>query len=129
MSASCGVKITVNGETFEYDSATASQLKQCSGLIRDQLEERAELDPDNTDPLEIQISGQDFGKEEVGIVMDYLAHYNYNPPQFGKIISNTLRENLSAIISFNNINIVINKMYILNIILYLSKLFILYLTL
>ena len=62
MSASCRVKITVNGETFEYDSAAASKLRQCSGLIHDQLEERAELDPDNTDPLEIQISVQDIRK-------------------------------------------------------------------
>ena len=76
-----------------FDPSKAMKLKPCSDLVGHLLDEREELDPDNEEPIQILVSGQQFGANEVRTAFDYLEYYGYNPPDYGKIISNDLRKN------------------------------------
>ena len=68
-------------------------MKSCSDLIAQMLDEREELDPENDEPIQILVSGQQFSGKEVKIAFNYLEHYKYCPPDYGKIISNVIKKN------------------------------------
>lgn len=93
------VDIQVEGDSIEesvnlsFPANVAQQLKPCSDLIAQMLDEREELDPENEEPIQILVSGQQFSGKEVEVAFNYLKHYNYTPPEYGKIISNVIKKN------------------------------------
>ena len=93
------IQITVEGDSIEdhctlnFDPIKAQKLKECSELVGHMYDERYELDPDNTEPIQIHICGQGFGGNDLKTAINYLEHYDYIPPVYGKIISNELRKN------------------------------------
>ena len=93
------VQIQVEGDSIEesyvldIEGSKTAKLKACSELVNQLLEEREELDPDNDEPIQILISGQGFTANEVKIAFAYMEHYDFNCPDYGKIISNDIRKN------------------------------------
>merc|ERR1711935_403370 len=62
--------------------------------MRTLMEERDDLDPDNTEAIVVQIGSHEFGISHIRKAIEYLEHYDYQPPKYGKIISHDLRKNL-----------------------------------
>jgi hypothetical protein len=91
----CSVQIKIEEETLSFPPATAQKLSLCSELIRTLMEERDDLDPDSTDSISVQIDTHDFTMSHIKKSIEYLEHYDYNPPKYGNIISHDLRKNLS----------------------------------
>ena len=96
----CEVQINVEGDSIEdaltlnFSADKAAKLKNCSDLIAMLLDERMDIDPDNDEPIEISIdSGIGFSSEEVTKAFKYLEHYNFEPPEYGKIISQEIKRN------------------------------------
>ena len=93
------LEIQVEGDSIEdavnqsFPANIAAQMKSCSDLIAQMLDEREELDPENDEPIQILVSGQQFSGKEVKIAFNYLEHYKYCPPDYGKIISNVIKKN------------------------------------
>jgi hypothetical protein len=93
------VQIQVEGDTIDQsyvmdiDGPKSYKLKKCSELVSQLLDEREELDPDNEEPIQILVSGQGFAANEIKIAFAYMEHYDFNLPDYGKIISTDIRKN------------------------------------
>jgi hypothetical protein len=94
---SCSIDIQIEDETISFPPTHSQKLSACSELIRSLMEERDDLDPDNTDSILVTIDTHDFRMEHIRKTIDYLEHHNYNPPKYGKIISHDLRKNLADV--------------------------------
>ena len=87
--------LKMGSKTWEFDSHQAADLKGCSELIKIQIEEREELDPDNEEPIEIEIFSNDlFQESHVEECFEYLRKNGYKPPEYGKVISGTIEKNI-----------------------------------
>ena len=81
----CEVKIQIDNEMFRFDASKAQKLKTCSDQVGMLIDERMDTDPDNSETIVIDICGQDFTHKEVKTALDYLEHYNFDPPTYGKV--------------------------------------------
>ena len=93
---SCGVDIRIDNETLSFDVEKAQKLRVCSELVNMLMEERDDCDPDNTEPIVVDIDTYEFRIEHIKKAIEYLEHYGYDPPKYGKIISRDIRKNLSG---------------------------------
>merc|ERR1712083_834955 len=69
------LKITCQGQLFEFDTAQSAQFRACSGYVKDLFDEREADGAENTEPIEVEVENDLFGKKEIEKVREYLEIY------------------------------------------------------
>ena len=86
--------IKMDPKEWRFSGEEVNRLKNCSDAVKNLMDEREELDPDNTEDIELYVTSEKFMPIQVDQALDYLKNNNYNPPQYGKVISNILSKNV-----------------------------------
>ena len=84
----------MDDKEWRFMGDEVNRLKNCCDSVKNLMDEREELDPDNTDDIEFLVVSEKFKPQQVDEALKYLKDNNYNPPQYGKVISNVLEKNV-----------------------------------
>ena len=86
--------IKMEGQEWRFSGDECEKLKSCSHMVKDRAEEVTESDPDTTEDIEIPITDDRFKPAQVDECIKYLKSHSYNPPIYGKVISNQIEKNI-----------------------------------
>ena len=92
MSADLVVKM--DDQEWRFSGDDLERIKSCSKLVKEIVEEAQELEPDREEDIELLIDSQKFKPAQIQESLEYLKSHNYNPPEYGKVISNQLEKNI-----------------------------------